>query len=172
MHELEIDTVGETGRGPLTVAAGAHRPPVDGLAYISDAVFRLERAIAKIGAQRLRPWNMTLSSYAALRILERQPNLSLAQLSRRCFVKPQTMTRIVAELERRGYVQRGPNEDSLRAVSLTLTAEGVKAAHGMAAEVEKIEETLGASLTPPEVAHFHALIRERAALIEAEIKTL
>ena len=80
--------------------------------YLTDAVFRLERAVANIGAMRLKPWRMTLSGYAALTSLERQPNLSLAHLSRRCYVKPQTMTRIVSEMERRGWVARGANPDS------------------------------------------------------------
>ena len=71
--------------------------------YLTDAVTRLERAVANVGAMRLKPWNMTLSGYAAMKILDRQPDLSLAQLSRRCFVKSQTMTRIVSELERRGW---------------------------------------------------------------------
>jgi len=38
-----------------------------------DAVFRFERAVTRIGNTRLRPWNMTLSSYTALRILVNQP---------------------------------------------------------------------------------------------------
>ena len=52
--------------------------------YLSDAVSRLERAVARIGSLRLRPWHMTLSGYAAMRVLEGQPDLSLAQVSRRC----------------------------------------------------------------------------------------
>ena len=138
--------------------------------YLTDAVFRLERAVANIGAMRLKPWRMTLSGYAALRILERQPNLSLAQLSRRCHVKPQTMIRIVAELERRGWIERGANPDSERAISLALTDDGQASLLEMAAEVDTIESTLGGVVGPDEVPRLVAALRSCAVAVEAEIK--
>jgi DNA-binding MarR family transcriptional regulator len=138
--------------------------------YLTDAVTRLERAVANIGAMRLKPWRMTLSGYAALKILERQPNLSLAQLSRRCFVKPQTMTRIVAELERRGWVDRSPHPESERAMSLALTAAGRASLSEMAAEVDKIESTLGGMLEPGQFPELVATLRRCAVAVETEIK--
>ncbi|WP_236790871.1 MarR family transcriptional regulator [Amycolatopsis sp. GM8] len=138
--------------------------------YLTDAVVRLERAVANIGAMRLKPWRMTLSGYAALKILERQPNLSLAQLSRRCFVKPQTMTRIVAELERREWVDRSPHPESDRAISLALTPAGRASLGEMAAEVDKIESTLGGMLDPGQFPELVATLRRCAVAVEAEIK--
>jgi DNA-binding MarR family transcriptional regulator len=146
------------------------RPPLQDVTYLVDAIFRLERAVGTIGTTRLRPWHMTLSSFAALRVLEQQPNLSLAQLARRCFVKPQTMTRIVAELERRGYVHRGPAAESERAMALTLTQSGIKAVAEMSAEVDKIQSTLEQALTPDEVTQLNAMLRRCAVLVESEIK--
>lgn len=138
--------------------------------YLTDAVTRLERAVANIGAMRLKPWRMTLSGYAALKILERQPNLSLAQLSRRCFVKPQTMTRIVAELERREWVDRSPHPESERAMSLALTPAGRASLAEMAAEVDKIESTLEAMLEPGQFPQLVATLRRCAVAVETEIK--
>ena len=138
--------------------------------YLTDAVTRLERAVANIGSMRLKPWRMTLSGYAALRILERQPNLSLAQLSRRCYVKPQTMIRIVAEMERRQWVERSANPDSERAISLALTEEGRAALSEMAAEVDKIEATLGGILGPGQVPELVVILRTCAVAVETEIK--
>jgi DNA-binding MarR family transcriptional regulator len=138
--------------------------------YMTDVVFRLERAVANIGAIRLKPWRMTLSGYAALKILERQPNLSLAQLSRRCYVKPQTMIRIVAELERRGWVERGANPDSERAIALALTEQGQASLSEMAAEVDTIESTLGGVVGFDEVPQLVAALRDCAVAVEAEIK--
>ena len=147
-----------------------HPPPLDDAIYAVDAIFRLERAVATIGTMRLRPWGLTLSGYAALRVLEHQPNLSLAQLSRRCFVKPQTMTRIVAELERRGYVHRGPAEESERAMALTLTDSGREAVGEMSVEVDKIQSTLEQALRPEEVIQLNSMLRRCAVLVESEIK--
>lgn len=142
----------------------------DGTEYLTDAVTRLERAVATIGAMRLKPWRMTLSSYAAMKILERQPNLSLAQLSRRCFVTPQTMTRIVSELERRGWVERGPHAESERAISLTLTPRGGESLAEMASEVDEVESTLGSMLEPGQMSDLIATLRRCAVVVEAEIK--
>ena len=141
-----------------------------GTEYVTDSVFRLERAIANIGAMRLKPWRLTLSGYAAMKILERQPNLSLAQLSRRCYVKPQTMIRIVAEMERREWIVRSANPDSERAISLALTEDGRAALSEMAAEVDKIEATLGGILGPENVPELVVALRDCAAAIETEIK--
>lgn len=140
--------------------------------YLTDAVTRLERAVANIGAMRLKPWRMTLSGYAALKILERQPNLSLAQLSRRCFVQPQTMTRIVAELERREWVDRSPHPESERAISLTLTPAGRANLAEMAAEVDKIESTLTGMVGPDHFPELVGVLRGCAAAVEQEIKEL
>jgi DNA-binding MarR family transcriptional regulator len=146
---------------------------VDGqVEYLTDAVMRLERAVASIGAMRLKPWRMTLSSYAALKILERQPRLSLAQLSRRCFVRSQTMTRIVTELERRGWVERSPHPDSERAISLKLTPAGSASLAEMSAEVDTIESTLGGLLGRDQFPELIAILRTCAAAVEAEIKDL
>ena len=138
--------------------------------YVTDAVFRLERAVANIGALRLKPWRVSLSGYAAMKILERQPNLSLAQLSRRCYVKPQTMIRIVGEMERRGWIERGVNPDSERAIALALTPAGQASLAEMATEVDAIESTLGAVVGPDAVSPLVAVLRDCAVAVEAEIK--
>jgi DNA-binding MarR family transcriptional regulator len=147
------------------------RPPaLDDATYLVDAIFRLEHAVSSIGAMRLRPWDTTLSGYAALRVLEYQPDLSLAQLARRCFVKPQTMTRIVAELQRRGWVHRGPAEESERAMALTLTEPGREAVRQMSAQVGKIQSTLEQALSPDQVTQLNAMLRRCAVLVESELK--
>jgi DNA-binding MarR family transcriptional regulator len=142
------------------------------MTLLVDAVFRLERAIARIGAMRLQPWKMTLSGYAALRVIERRPNLSLAQLSRRCFVKSQTMTRIVANLGEAGYVKRTVSPGNERAMSLTLTARGREVLHEMDAEVLKINETLSQNLPGEDRARLIKLLRDSAVVVELEIAAM
>jgi DNA-binding MarR family transcriptional regulator len=80
------------------------------------------------------------------------------------------MTRIVAELERRGYVRRGPAEESERAMALTLTDAGREAVREMSAEVDKIQSTLEQALSPEEVSQLNAMLRRCAVLVESEIK--
>jgi DNA-binding MarR family transcriptional regulator len=141
------------------------------MTLLVDSVFRLERAVARIGAMRLKPWRMTLSSYAALRVIERRPQLSLAQLSRRCFVKPQTMTRIVSNLSDAGYVKRTISSGNERAMSLSLTARGRRVLREMDAEVLKINETLSQNLPSEERAKLITLLRASAVAVEQEAVT-
>ena len=137
-----------------------------------DAVFRLARASFRAGNIRLRPWGLTLSSYAAMRVISDKPNLTLSQLSRRCFVRPQTMTRIVNELETRGLVERGEHEDSRRAMALTLTTDGERALLEMAVEVNRIDTTLGRVLDADDVRHIDELLRRCALQVERETEGL
>lgn len=140
--------------------------------YLTDAVFRLERAINRIGNKRLDRWNLSLSAYAALKILQTRPELSLAQLSRRCFVRPQTMTRIVTQLEERGYVQRRPHPESERAISLTLTHAGDSALADMDSEVLKINETLTRELDAEGARFLEAALRRCAIAVEDELRDM
>lgn len=145
--------------------------PVDAT-YLTDAVFRLERAIGRIGNKRLAAWNLSLSGYAALKILQTRTDLSLAQLSRRCFVRPQTMTRIVSQLEERGYVRRRPHPESDRAIALALTDFGRQSVAEMDSEVLKINETLTRELDADGVAFLEGALRRCAAAVEAELRDM
>jgi DNA-binding MarR family transcriptional regulator len=144
----------------------------DELSYLLDGLFRLERAVTRIGTLRLTPWKLSLSGYAAMRIIESRPRLSLAQLSRRCFVRPQTMTRIVSTLLDRGLVVRTANPDSERAMSLTLTPEGVATLREMDAEVLKINDSFARALGDDDRQELVRMLRTAAILVEGELRDL
>lgn len=145
---------------------------VEPASYLLDAVVRLMRGAHQTGNVRLRPWNITLSSYAALRVIADQPNLTLAQLSRRNFVRPQTMTRIVSELVKRGWIERRTRADDERAMALSLTEQGRTALHQMAKEVDKINETIRRVLADDQIEQVNALLRSCARQVETELGAL
>jgi DNA-binding MarR family transcriptional regulator len=157
-----------SGDAPDGVVTPAQMEPAT---YVVDAVFRLARAVEQIGSLRLASWQMSLSGYAALQVMASQPNLSMAQVARRCFVRPQTMIRIVAALEQRGFVERQPNPDSERALALVVTPDGLAALAEMAAEVNKINATITRVLDAGEIASLDRMLRRCAVEVEAEIKT-
>ncbi|GAB3360839.1 MarR family winged helix-turn-helix transcriptional regulator [Amycolatopsis echigonensis] len=157
----------DDGRSPARAATG-----MDEASSLIDAVFRFERAVSRIGNARLRPWNMTLSSYTALRILANQPHLTLAQLSRRCYARPQTMTRIVTQMEKRGFVARSAHPESERALSLEVTAAGHAALKEMGAEVLRISDTLGSVLGREEIVAADHQLRQAALVVEGELREM
>ncbi|PJN07016.1 MarR family transcriptional regulator [Streptomyces sp. CB01635] len=157
----------DDGRSPTGATAG-----MDEASSMIDAAFRFERAVTRIGNARLRPWKMTLSSYTALRILAHQPHLSLAQLSRRCYARPQTMTRIVTQLENRGFVARDAHPENERALSLQLTEAGSTALREMSDEVLKISDTLNAMLGRDDVVATDHRLRQAALVVEKELRDM
>ena len=144
----------------------------DELTYLLDGVFRLERAVTRIGSLRLTPWHLSLSAYAAMRVIETRPRLSLAQLSRRCFVRPQTMTRIVANLLERGFVERSANPESERAMSLTLTPEGIQVLREMDEQVLQINGSFERSLGADERRELGRMLRAAAVTVEQDLRDL
>ncbi len=142
---------------------------VEPASYLLDAVVRLWRATYQTGNVRLRPWKVTLSSYAALRVISEHPELTLAQLARRNFVRPQTMTRIATELERRGWIERQTQRDDGRALALSLTEAGRAALTEMAAEVDQINDTIKRVLDEAQIDQLNGLLRECARQVEAEL---
>jgi DNA-binding MarR family transcriptional regulator len=157
----------DDGRSPSRTAAD-----MDEASSLIDAAFRFERAVSRIGNARLRPWDMTLSSYTALRILANRPHLTLAQLSRRCYARPQTMTRIVTQLEKRGFVARSAHPESERALSLEVTKAGLGALEEMGAEVLKISDTLNAVLGRNEIVAADRKLRQAALVVESELREM
>lgn len=143
---------------------------MDEASSMIDAAFRFERAVTRIGNTRLRPWSMTLSSYTALRILADQPHLTLAQLARRCYVRPQTLTRMVSQLESRGFVSRDVHPESERALSLQVTEEGLSALAEMGEEVLKISDTLNAELGRDDIVATDTRLRRAALTVENELR--
>jgi DNA-binding MarR family transcriptional regulator len=155
---------------PSESSASSEVAELDDASLMIDAVFRFERAVSRIGNLRLRPWNLTLSSYTALRILDREPSLTQAQLARRCYVRPQTMTRMVTQLEERGWVARRPHPESERALCLGLTGEGRAALREMGTEVLRISDTLNSVLGPEDITGTDRRLRQAALAVERELR--
>ncbi len=178
MFALDHYAAGVTGQLPYIDPFDDGRAParavtdMDEASSLIDAVFRFERAVTRIGNARLRPWNMTLSSYSALRILANRPNLTLAQLARRCYARPQTMTRIVTQLENRGFVARSAHPESERALSLAVTDAGRAALEEMGTEVLKISETLNSVLGREDIVAADRQLRKAAVVVEGELKDM
>ncbi|GAA3311557.1 MarR family winged helix-turn-helix transcriptional regulator [Streptomyces cinereospinus] len=145
---------------------------LDATSLMVDAVFRMERAVVRLQNQRLSAWNMTLSGYAALRVLAERPELSLAQLARRCHVRPQTMARIVTALEERGFMARSPHPESQRAISLMVTPEGRTVLDEMTRAVNEIQTDLAQVLPPDQAELLNTALRSCAAVLETQLRHL
>ncbi len=91
---------------------------------LSDVLARLHRAVRRQLSDRLDGLGLSLPEYTALSTLRARHGQSNAQLARRALITPQSMIRVVAELERKRLIAREPDPDHGRALRTALTVDG------------------------------------------------
>ena len=111
---------------------------------------------------------LTAPQYVALTTLEEDPRLSNADMARLCFVTPQTMLRIIENLEAAGLVARRPHPTHGRIRQIDLTPRGRRLASDCHRLVLALEEQMVSGLNKRERRQLHGmLLRCRAALSDA-----
>ena len=79
---------------------------------------------------QFRDWNriccygVSISQSHILDVLAEEGNLTMQQLARRMFKSVSTMTRVVAQLVKRGHVKRRPDPNDRRIVHVEITPQG------------------------------------------------
>ena len=113
-----------------TDPGGAPAPDWDRAASTNPAQWPLGRLLSAAARRveqewnaHLATWDLNHASMPVLVHLMRSP-LSQRELARRCAVTEQTMSRILARLERTGYVQRRPDPADLRRHVISITDAG------------------------------------------------
>ena len=101
---------------------------------------------------------LTTPQYAVLAALERSPGASNAQLARMSFVTPQTMIRILQNLEDAGLIERSPHPEHGRVLRVDMTPKGRKLAKSCHDVVNEIEERMLARLPKKERAKLARLL--------------
>jgi DNA-binding MarR family transcriptional regulator len=117
---------------------------------LSYMVKQVELAIRADMDAHAREHGLTALQYTALTVLQRQPGMSGAQLSRRSFVSPQAGSEMVAHLERKGLIVREPDPDNRRVRRISLTAAGERTVRACDAWMDGIEARLLAGLPAAE----------------------
>jgi len=111
----------------------------------------------------LRDLGITTPQYAVLAFLEESPGLSSAQLARQAFVTPQTMNRIIANLQTAGLIERGPHPDLGRVLETRLSRRGRGRLAECRQRVQRVEARMVAGLTPGERRQLAELLKRCAA---------
>lgn len=93
---------------------------------------------------------LTTPQYSTLSNLERSPGSSSAELARLAFVTPQTMMRILDNLEAAGFISRAPHPDHGRILVTSLTAAGRKVVTACHGEIDEVEQQMLQGLNPKE----------------------
>jgi DNA-binding MarR family transcriptional regulator len=116
--------------------------------------------------ETLRTIKLTAPQYAVLAALSDEPGLSGAALARRCFVTPQTMTGIIANLLRAGLIAREPDIEHGRILQTRLTFRGMDVLRQARQAVGEIEERMVAELVRAEREALADLLAQCARALE------
>jgi DNA-binding MarR family transcriptional regulator len=102
-------------------------------------VKRVQQSLRRRCDAAVRPSELSMAQYAAMRALADHPEASASELARRCFVTRQSLQDLLAGLRSAGYVRDAKAPPRGRARSLELTPSGTKrlaAAHSAVMAVE------------------------------------
>ncbi|MYU11173.1 MarR family transcriptional regulator [Streptomyces sp. SID8361] len=106
----------------------------------------------------LRPAGLTALQYTALTVLERQPDLTSAQLARNSFVTAQTMTDMVKALTAQQLIARHQDAKDRRRLVLSLTSEGRALLDRFRDAVADLEATMLAGLAANDIAGLRRML--------------
>lgn len=119
---------------------------------IGYVVARLERAIRKAINERVKRHGLTTLQYTTLSVLGARGQLSNAQLARRAYMTPQSMSEVLEALEGKGLVERTAHPSHRRVYPAALTAEGRRVLAACDELVDELESEMLAGLGAREVA--------------------
>ena len=118
---------------------------------LSYVIGRLERVLRRRLSAAVEPNGLTLPAYTALSVLRTQNGLSNAQLARRSFVTPQSMSEVLTLLVDKGYVRRRAAPGHGRVIRTELTASGRRALERCDHAVDLVEQEMLGDLDVREV---------------------
>jgi DNA-binding MarR family transcriptional regulator len=121
---------------------------------ISDDTALIVRGVLRL-SRRLRSERpdsgVSLSALGMLATLHRTGPMPAARLAKAERLQPQSLSRLIAQLERAGLIERRPGEQDRRTLILEITAAGRKAlSRDMTARRAWLEEAMRGVLMPGE----------------------
>jgi DNA-binding MarR family transcriptional regulator len=140
----------------------------------SDAdVALIARAVTQL-ARRLRSKrpkaSVTLSALGMLSTLHRAGPMPAVELARAERLKPQSLSRLIARLEKDGMISREPDPRDSRALIISITTEGKLALrHDMQARRDWLGMALGATLSADERLKLTEAAFYMLRLVEADL---
>ena len=132
---------------------------------------RVQHALRVQMDNTLRETGLTTPQYAALNAIEERPGLSGNKIAHQCFVTPQTMNLILANLESVGLIVRHPHPEYGRILQAYLTPLGESRLQESHQRVYAIEENMVADFNDEQLNQLAQALRTCANALEASTGT-
>lgn len=118
----------------------------------------LQLNIYNLMIERLRPAGLTPIQYLVLSILSRRGTWSTAELARRFHITPQSMTEIVASLQKKRLIARSKSLAHGRILNIRLTPAGLRRLDRCNLAVDRLEHSVFADFDAAELTRFRDLL--------------
>lgn len=113
----------------------------------------------------LRRHGLTEQQWRVLRVLDAAPGLNAAELARRSFLLPPSLTRILRLFESRRLVKRAGDESDQRRAVFALTTKGAALFAAVAPDSERLYGEIAARFGRRRLDTLYALLHEFSALV-------
>lgn len=136
--------------------------------------YQLKRAQHALRIQMdnaLREAGLTTPQYSTLTAIEATPGLSGNKIARQCFVTPQTMNLILANLESAGLIVRHPHPEYGRILQAYLTLGGENRLRESHHKIFAIVERMVADFTEDQRLQLLQMLKTCANALETTAKT-
>ncbi|WJR79211.1 MarR family transcriptional regulator [Bradyrhizobium sp. NP1] len=94
--------------------------------YLPHYLSRLMNILNLRLLEHLRPLDLTVQQFRIMQMLDARKSASVGEISRDTVIEQSVVSRIVGQLENRGYASRAKRADNARIVDVRLTHEGQK----------------------------------------------
>jgi len=118
----------------------------------------LQLNVYNLMIERLRPAGLTPIQYLVLSILSRRGTWSTAELARRFHIAPQSMTEIVASLQKKKLIARSKSLAHGRILNIRLTAAGDRMLDRCNLAVDRLERAVFADFGAADLAQFREFL--------------
>ncbi|WP_033821939.1 MarR family winged helix-turn-helix transcriptional regulator [Kitasatospora sp. MBT63] len=152
-------TDSDTAPGPAAPAAAGR---------LGLTIKRAEQTLIARKTQALREFDLTVPQYSVLLLLSGSSGMSAAQLARECMVTPQTMSTVLANLEKHGLIARSSSELHQKVVVNRATEAGQALVRRADRAALRVEGALSGEFAPDELALFESFL-ERAVRVLGEL---
>jgi DNA-binding MarR family transcriptional regulator len=133
-------------------------------AEVGETVQHLVRVMQMFERDQVKPHGFTTSQAYVLTQLYQTPELTMNELSDKLNAQTSTMTRIVNNLVRDGYVLRKSDEKDRRIVVVSLSEKGLEAADSLDRDIKEYYRKIVTFL--PE-GHVEEVLKATALLVKA-----
>ena len=111
---------------------------------------RAALTIIEVFLDRMSVYGLRPVDFSLLSLVSHNPGITSRQLCSTLGILPPNLVKLVADLDKRGLLQRKPHPTDGRAIGLHLTADGRKMVRDAEATARDLEDGVAAPLTPDE----------------------